>query len=149
NVYSVDVATNAIKRITAQDGVWDDVQVSPDGRRIALEGYPATHASYQAEEVYVMNTDGSGAQKLTSIDRDPGGIQWARDGSGVFFTVFETGTSNVYFAPASGSGASKLTTGAQMVALTSLSRGGVGAGTRATASDPTDVVRLDLSKRGA
>lgn len=149
NIYRVDVASAAIQRITTQDGVWDDVSVSPDGRRIAYDGYPATTASYRAAEIYVANVDGSGVQKITALDRDPGGIQWARDGSGVFFNVAETGTANVYFAPASGSGATKLTTGAQMLSLTSLSRTGVGAGTRSTFADPTDVVRIDLTRRVA
>ncbi|HJQ19909.1 MAG TPA: S9 family peptidase [Gemmatimonadaceae bacterium] len=149
NIYSVDVATGALKRVTAQDGAWDGVAVSPDGRRIAYDGFPNSKASYQASEVYVANADGSAPQKLTTLDRDPGGIQWARDGSGVYFTVFETGTANVYYAPATGAGATKLTSGAQLVSLTSLARTGVGAGTRSTFSDPADVVRIDVTRRGA
>lgn len=149
NIYSVDVVSGALKRITTQDGAWDGVAVSPDGRKIAYDGFPSTTASYQASEIYVANADGSAPQKVTSLDRDPGGIQWARDGSGVFFTVAETGTANVYFAPASGTGATKLTTGAQMVSLASLSRTGVGAGMRTTFTDPADIVRIDLAKRGA
>jgi len=149
NIYGVDVATGATRRVTIQDGAWDDVAVSPDGRRIAYTGFPSTTASYQAGELYVMNTDGSGAQKITTLDRDPGGLIWARDGAGVFFTVAETGTANVYYAPASGAGATRLTTGAQMLSLASLSRTGVGAGVRSAPTDPADIVRVDLSKRGA
>jgi len=52
-----------------------------------------------------MNADGSAPQKITSIDRDPGQVLWAHDGGGVFFSVSESGTTNVYFAPAAGSGA--------------------------------------------
>jgi len=149
NIYSVDVSTAAIKRINAQDGAWDDVAVSPDGRRIAFDGSPASSDSYHAGELYVMNADGTGAQKLTTLDRDPGGLQWSRDGSGIFFTVAETGTSNVYFAPVAGGTATKLTTGAQVLSLASLSRSGIGAGIRSAPTEPADVVRIDLSRRGA
>ena len=55
NIYSVDVATGATKRLNAQDGAWSGVAVSPDGRKIAFEGFPSTKASYQADEVYVMH----------------------------------------------------------------------------------------------
>jgi dipeptidyl aminopeptidase/acylaminoacyl peptidase len=149
NLYSVDVASGTLTRINAQEGDWSGVTVSPDGKRLAYQGYPATKASYQAEEIYVANVDGSAPQKITSIDRDPGNILWARDGSGVYFSVAESGTMNVHFAPVSGAGATRLTTGTQMLSLTSLARTGIGAGTRAAPADPTDVVRIDVTKRGA
>ena len=149
NIYSVDVATATARRVNAQDGAWNGVSVSPDGRRIAFQGFPSTKASYQASEIYVMNADGSAPQKITTLDRDPGGIEWARDGSGVYFTVAETGTSNIYFAPAAGSGATKLTSGVHMISLSSLAKTGVAAGTRTSPTEPPDVVRIDLTKRGA
>ena len=149
NIYSVDVATATARRVNAQDGAWNGVSVSPDGRRIAFQGFPSTKASYQASEIYVMNADGSAPQKITTLDRDPGGIEWSRDGSGVYFTVAETGTSNIYFAPAAGSGATKLTSGVHMISLSSLAKTGVAAGTRTSPTEPPDVVRIDLTKRGA
>ena len=149
NIYAVDVATAAIKRINPQDGAWSGVAVSPDGKKIAYQGFPTTKASYQADEVFVANSDGSAPQKITAIDRDPNGLRWARDGSGVYFTVSESGTSNVYFAQASGAGATKLTTGMQMLSLASLARTGIGAGVRSSPSEPVDVVRIDLTRRGA
>ncbi|HEY8175684.1 MAG TPA: S9 family peptidase [Gemmatimonadaceae bacterium] len=149
NIYSVDVQSGATKRINAQDGAWSGVTVSPDGKKIAFEGFPATKASYQADEIYVMSADGGAAQKITSIDRDPASALWARDGSGLYVAVAESGTSNIYFAPAAGTGATKLTSGAQVLSLTSLARSGVGAGIRTSPLEPPDVVRVDVSKRGA
>ncbi|HEU4995690.1 MAG TPA: S9 family peptidase [Gemmatimonadaceae bacterium] len=149
NIYSVDVASSALKRLNAQSGEWSSVVVSPDGRKLAYTGYPDTRASYQAEEVYVMNADGSGAQKITSIDRDPATLLWARDGSGLYFSVFETGTANVYFASVTGTGATKLTSGTQMLTLGSLAKSGLGAGIRTSPLEPADIVRIDLTKRGA
>jgi len=148
NLYAVDAASGALKKLNAQPGVWNDPVFSPDGRHIAFSGYPDTKASYQAAEIYLMNADGTGTQKLSNLDRDPGSILWASDGSGVYFTVSETGTANVYFAPAAGGAAVKVSTGTHMLALSSLSRSGTGAGVRTTPTEPPDVVRLDI-KRGS
>ena len=146
HVYAVDVASGAVKRLTTQEGTWQALAVSPDGRRIAYNGQPKNGDSYRADEVFVMNADGSGATKLTSLDRDPGQSVWARDGSGLYVPVSESGTSNVYFAPVSG-GATKLTTGVHMLGLSSLSRTGVGVGLRSSPHEPADVVRFDLTRR--
>jgi dipeptidyl aminopeptidase/acylaminoacyl peptidase len=148
-IYSIDVASGAVKRLTSQDGTWSALSVSPDGRRIAYNGHAKNTDSYRAEEVYVMNADGSGARKLTSIDRDPGQSIWAHDGSGVYFGVLENGTSNVYFAPTTAGNVSRVTTGTHMLGLSSLSRTGVATGLRSTPREPSDVVRIDLSRRGA
>ncbi len=148
HIYAIDVATTVKRRLNAQTGTWNGVTISPDGRKLAYSGHSATRASYQAEEIHVMNADGSSAQKLTTLDRDPGSLMWSRDGSGVYFGVSETGTANVYFAPVSG-GASKLTTGVHMLSLSSMSKTGVAAGTRTSALEPADIVKFDLTRRGA
>jgi dipeptidyl aminopeptidase/acylaminoacyl peptidase len=121
---------------------------SADGRKIAFSGYANTKSSYQAPELFTMNTDGSGAQKITSLDRDPGNIIWARDGSGVYFNVSERGTSNLYFAPATGAGAVAVTTGVHMLAASSISRTGVAAAVRSSFTQPPNVVRVDVAARG-
>jgi dipeptidyl aminopeptidase/acylaminoacyl peptidase len=148
-LYAVDVATGARRRLDARDGTWDDPVFSPDGRKIVFSGYPATNASYQASELYLMNADGSGVQKITTLDRDPGAPVWAANGAGVYVSVAEHGTSNVYYAPVTGTGAAAVTTGMHMLSLGSLSRTAVGAGVRSTFAQPPNVVRIDLSKPGA
>jgi dipeptidyl aminopeptidase/acylaminoacyl peptidase len=147
-IYALDTQTGALKRLTPGEGRWSGVAVSPDGRRIAYHG-TASNASYAAEEVHVMNADGSGAQRLTALDRDPGNVVWARDGAGVYFTVAENGMSNVYFAPVAGGAPVRLTSGMHMVSLHSLARTGVGAGSRTTPTEPADIVRIDVSRRGS
>jgi len=148
SILSIDVATGAKKRLTSQAGAWNDPVVSPDGRKIAFSGYPSMKATYQASEIYLMNVDGSGAQKITTLDRDPGGILWARDGSGVYFSVAREGTSNVYFASATGGAATAVTTGAHVLGASSISRTGVGAGVSTTFTEPPNVVRVDLARGG-
>jgi dipeptidyl aminopeptidase/acylaminoacyl peptidase len=149
SLLAVDVATGAKHRLTAQEGAWNDPLFSPDGRKIVFSGYSNTKASYQAAELYTMNADGSGVQRLTSMDRDPSGMLWARDGSGVYFNVAEHGRENVYFVSSSGGVASELTSGAQMVSASSVARTGVAAGVRSTFRDVPNVVRFDAARHTA
>jgi Tol biopolymer transport system component len=48
NVYHVRIADGVTTRLTTQDGSWGSPAMSPDGRRVAYVGYPASRASYQA-----------------------------------------------------------------------------------------------------
>jgi dipeptidyl aminopeptidase/acylaminoacyl peptidase len=148
HIYALDVASGVKRRVAIPDGSWAGVMVSPDGRRLAFTGHPKTTASYRAEEVYVIGTDGTGMQKISNLDRDPGALSWARDGSGVYFPVAESGTSNIYFASVTGQ-TSKVTQGTHMLSLHSMSRSGAAAGLRSSPQQPADVVRIDLARRPA
>jgi dipeptidyl aminopeptidase/acylaminoacyl peptidase len=147
SILSINVATGAKRRLTTQPGAWNDPVVSPDGHMIAFSGYPTMRASYQAPEIYLMNADGGAVRKITSLDRDPGGIMWARDGSGVYFNVSREGMQNVYFAPATG-GESIVTIGTHMLSASSISRTGIGAGVSSDFMTSPNVVRIDASRRG-
>ncbi|HEV2149675.1 MAG TPA: S9 family peptidase [Longimicrobiaceae bacterium] len=143
-LYAVDVASGAVRQLTPERGSWADPAISPDGRRIAFVGAPYSRMSYRARDVWVMGADGSGLRKISSgFDRDPDNLIWAPDGSGVYFTAQSEGASNVYFASLRG-GVRPVTTGAQMLSLRSVGRGGVGVGVRSTFKQPPDVVRFGL-----
>ena len=149
NIYLVDLATGAARRLTTQDGVWSAPVVSPNGKLIAFAGYPATKASYQAAEVYVMPVEGGAMRKISgTLDRGPGQLVWAADGSGVYFSSDEHGTSNIFFAGTNGT-LRQLTNGTHTLGLGSVSRTGVAAGVEATYEKPNDVVRVDLRKTGS
>jgi len=141
NLYLIDVASRAARRLTGQNGVWTSPAISPDGKRIAYTGYPATKASFQASEIYLMNLDGSGAQKITSLDRDPGDPIWAADGSGLYFQVDDHGTFNIDVVSPTGA-LRQLTSGNHVVTLGSVSRAGVAVGTRSSYQSPPDIVRI-------
>jgi dipeptidyl aminopeptidase/acylaminoacyl peptidase len=148
NIYSIDVASGAMRRLNATDGAWSSPVISPDGKRIAYSGYTQVKDSYHTSELYVMNADGSGARKLSGdLDRDAGDLTWATDGSGVYFTVADSGTSNLYFAPNAG-GARPVTTGSHMLGSFSMSRSGRAAGVRSSTQKPADVVRITLPRGG-
>ena len=146
-IYAVDVATAAMRRLTNQDGAWSGPAVSPDGRKIAYRGYTQVKDSYHASDLFVMNADGSGATKVTGdLDRDVGDVAWASDGTGLYFTADDHGTSNLYWVTPTG-GARAVTTGDQMLTSFRLTRNGpstVGVATRSTYKQPYDVVRVTL-----
>jgi dipeptidyl aminopeptidase/acylaminoacyl peptidase len=147
-VYSVDVASGAIRQLITKKGLWVNPKVSPDGRSVAFVGHDYTTKTYKTNELFVMGIDGSGVQQISGeLDRDVGGLQWAPDGTGIYFAAGDRGTSNVYFASArGGGGARKLTDGTHMLSLSSLDRNLNAVGTRSDPDEPGDVVRYNLRR---
>ena len=150
-IYAVNVATGDMKRLTAENGSWEQPAISPNGRFVAFTGHPVTTQSYRVADLYVVGIDGRGMRMLsTGFDREPGPLHWAPDGSGIYFSAQDRGASNVFFAPLAGGGVKQVTTGAQMISLGSVARTGAAAAVRSTFHSPTDIVRIDLGgKRGA
>jgi dipeptidyl aminopeptidase/acylaminoacyl peptidase len=145
DINAVDVATGKMRKLTSQRGSWTSPVVSPDGQWIALTGYPYTSQTYKTSELHLMRVDGSGLRKLSaSLDRDAGTLTWARDNSGVYFTVSDRGANNMYFATTAGT-TRAVTTGQHMFTLGSVSNTGVVAGVRTSALEPPDVVRFALT----
>jgi len=148
NVYAVDVTTGAMHPLTHDAGVWTQPLVSPDGRRIAYTGYPATKQTYHASGLYIMNADGSDAHLVTgALDRDVEEMHWASDNSGLYFAADDRGARNVLFASATGASTTTraVTSGPQIVSLGSVSRTGIAALTVSTEKAPPEVARLDVS----
>lgn len=144
NIYAVDVARGSIRRLTRSDGAWRNPVVSPDGKRVAFVGTPKASYSYRVADLYVMGIDGSDPVNISGgLDRDAASLHWAPDGSGVYFTAADRGTSNVHFADVSG-GLRAVTRGNHVVALGSVARNGTAVGTATSFHKPSDVVRIAL-----
>ncbi|MBX3428851.1 MAG: S9 family peptidase [Hyphomonadaceae bacterium] len=88
DIYSLDVSSGAVTRLTTRDGPEASPVVSPDGRRIAYVGFDDRRQGYQVSELYVANADGSNPRSITaSLDRDVIDPQWA--GNGVIYFLFD------------------------------------------------------------
>jgi dipeptidyl aminopeptidase/acylaminoacyl peptidase len=152
NIYAIDVATGARKRLTPERGRWSGPVVSPDGSRIAFAGHTFTKQTYHTQDLMLMNPDGSGVKNISGgMDRDPGFTPpiWAPDGSGLFLAPEDKGSRNVIFLPVDGSGPKPVTTGAQVITLGGITKTGVLVGTRSNFTSPEDVVRITRTRTGS
>lgn len=145
-IYRLDVATGAVRRLTSRPGYWANPQISPDGRLVAYAGYDSSAKSHTTGGLYVMEVDGSQPRKIDgTLDRDPGELKWAADNSGIFFTAEDAGTENVHFAGLAG-GVRTLTTGTHLLTLTSLAKDQTAVGIETDFTHPGEVVRYNLKK---
>lgn len=95
-VYALDVATGNVTALTDRNGPDGNPQVSPDGEQIAYLGFDDALRAYEANDLYVMNRDGSGSRNLTADwDLSPGNIAWDSDGRGIYVQYDEHGETKV------------------------------------------------------
>src|SRR5262245_44566178 len=98
NIYEYSVADGAVKQLTNRKGPDGNPQISPDGKLIAYTGFEDKYQGYQVTEISVCNRDGSNGRVISSSwDRDAGGLRWANDGSGLYFTSSDKGNTGLYF----------------------------------------------------
>ncbi|NOT07785.1 MAG: S9 family peptidase [Gemmatimonadales bacterium] len=149
NLYAVDVATGAARRLTQPDGFWSGPIVSPDGKLIAFTGYPAGSFTYRTAELYTIAPDGSGMTlRSPGLDRDAESLSWGGENKGVYFTADDRGTSNLWYAQF-GQPARQLTTGTHLLTTPSVAKNGTIFAVRANPSLPPDIVRVDARKPAA
>ncbi len=147
-IYAVDVANGAVRQLTDRRGPDSGPVPSPDGRLIAYIAGDEHNDTYRNARIRVMNRDGSGSRVISGdYDRQSGGLQWAPDGSGLYFSVSREGYQSLHFVSLRG-GVRQLTQGKQMFDLSSFARGGTAVGTIATAHEPDDIYRFRLSDPG-
>lgn len=78
-IYRVDLETNEITQLTDRYGPAEDPVVSPDGKQIAFVGREDRGQTYQVNQLYVMNADGSNVRSLTNdLDRNVFAPQWMK-----------------------------------------------------------------------
>jgi dipeptidyl aminopeptidase/acylaminoacyl peptidase len=149
NIYRVEVATGERRKLVTEPGFWTSPTLSPDGKTIAFTGHPAVSQAYRTADLYTIAPDGSGMRNRSpGFDHTPSALEWAQDGSGVYFVTEDKGTSNLWLGPMSGS-PRQLTTGTHMLSGLSVAGGKGGASAFAVWSHPEappDVVRIDLRR---
>ena len=147
DIYSVDVGSGAITRLTDRSGPDGSPLPSPDGSLIAFTGNDLTTDTYITPGLYVMNRDGSNIRMISDgFDRRGGGMIWAEDGSGFYMTVRTEGTGNLYFASVRG-GVRQVTEGNHMLSVSTIGSG-VAVGTRTDYHRPGDLISFPLSDPG-
>jgi len=146
---SVEAATGALHELVAVKGAWAQPVVSPDGKTVAFTGYPSDTRTHTVSDLYVVPIGGGAIRKLApGLDREPGSLHWAPDGSGVYFDITDHGSRNVDFAPLAG-GLKPVTEGVHVLGLDSLSKTGFAAGTVSDPDHPAEVVRYGVKGAAA
>ena len=98
NIYEFSVADGATRALTTRKGPDNSPRVSPDGKLIAYVGFEDKYQGYQVSQLHLMNRDGSNQRVISSKwDRDVTAVQWAKDGSGIYFTSDDQGNTGLYF----------------------------------------------------
>ncbi len=145
-VYAVRVADKNVRQLTSRKGPDSGPRVSPDGKWVAYGGYDWTDDSYIDNELYVMGMDGSNPRQLTAgFDRSPSNMQWAPDGSGIYFTAEDRGSINLHFASLKGE-VRQVTQGTQVLNVSDINANGQAVGTVSTFYKPADVVSFSLAR---
>jgi dipeptidyl aminopeptidase/acylaminoacyl peptidase len=147
HLYAVDVESREVRQITSRKGPWTAPVVSPDGRRVACVGYDWTPQTYKADELWVVEFDGTNMRRISGdFDRDPDQLHWAPDGRSVYFTADDRGTRNVFQAALAGGPVRQVTQGTHILSLTSVASNGLAVGVRSSFHQPDDVVAFRLPR---
>ncbi|MBI5280045.1 MAG: S9 family peptidase [Candidatus Solibacter usitatus] len=139
-IYAIDLAGGTIKALTDRKG--PDANPAPHGGWIAYTGYDDRKLTSTLSSIYLM--DSSGGQKRLwagALPSSPGELQWNAEGTGVYYTMEEKGSANLYFLPLDGS-PRKLTEGVHVLSQASLSRAGGFAAVRSTFHQPGSLVTI-------
>lgn len=141
-IYAIDMASGAIKALTDRKGPDNNPQPAPVGDWIAYTGYDEQNFTYTLSSIYVMKSDGS-QKKLWvgALPSAPGGVTWSRDGRGVFYTMEEKGTGQLYYLPLDGA-PKKLTDGNWVLSAASVARTGQIAAVRSSFHEPPALVHF-------
>jgi len=148
-IYAIDVTTGAVKTLTDRKGPDANPLVSPDGKWIAYTGYDDKMYTSHLSSLYLMDSAG-GNKRLWAgnFPSSPNDINWAPDGSGVYYRMEENGTANIYFAPLNGS-PRKLSTGTQMMSDYSIAKNGQIAAIRTGFYEPGTLITFTASNPAA
>jgi dipeptidyl aminopeptidase/acylaminoacyl peptidase len=99
--------------------------------------------------LYLMDKDGAGKRLWAgNLPSSPGGVRWAADGTGVFYSMEERGSSNIYFASLDGK-LRKVTDGTHVLSGYSISDNGQAAAVRSSFKEPGVLVTFKLQNGAA
>jgi dipeptidyl aminopeptidase/acylaminoacyl peptidase len=145
-IYSVDLETLEIETLTDRKGPDRGPTVSPDGKWIAYTGYDDKNYTSHLSNLYLMDSNGSKKRMLAEdLPNSPSNMNWAVDGSGLYYLMQEKGVSNLYFVSTEGK-TKEITKGVQYLSSMSFSKNGQVAATRSTFYSPAYLITFDLSQ---
>jgi TolB protein len=104
HIYSVDVATRAIKSLVLMGDFATGAAYAPDGLRFTFSASVNDNT-----DVYISQADGSAGRKLTDARGIDISATWSPDGKQLAFVSERSGVPHLYVMNADGSGVRRLT----------------------------------------
>lgn len=148
-IYAVRLDTLEVRALTDRLGPDRGPRVSPDGKWIAYTGYDEQRFTSTLSSLYLMDSEGSNRRLWAGkLPNSPSDVTWAPDSSGVYYSMGEKGTVNVYFAPLDGS-PRKVTDGNHVLRGFSLAANGQAAATVSTPQNPGCLVTFHVKSPAA
>ena len=102
-MYYIKIDGSNFKQLTNRKGPDHSGVFSPDGKKIAYLGYNDKVQTYQVNNLYLMNSDGSGKKVIkTSLDRKISSLSWSADGKGLYYKYDNHGNGKIGYVTLSG-----------------------------------------------
>lgn len=96
-IYAVELSDLTVRSLTSRDGPDGSPVVSPDGKTIAYRGYDDKVLSYQQDNLYLMNADGSGSREIAAdFAGEAGSLAWAPDGKSLLMLSGDHGVLTLF-----------------------------------------------------
>ncbi|TRX54967.1 alpha/beta hydrolase family protein [Thalassomonas sp. M1454] len=103
DVYAINIADGKVTELTKRLGPDSSPLLSPDGKNIAYLVTEDRKLGSQNSHLYVMDINGKKSKDLTpKLDRSVNDIQWASDGSGLYFSYADHGQEQLGFVTLNG-----------------------------------------------
>ena len=95
-LWSVDVATGDLVKLTDRDGPDFSPAISPDGTKIAYLGFDDKKMGYHNTNVYIMDIEDRSIQTLTGdFDRSVDDVRWAGSSNRLYIQYEDHGRSHI------------------------------------------------------
>lgn len=95
-LFTLDVASGAMKALTDRDGPDGQPEMSASGQQIAYVGFDDRKQGYQVARLHTVGRDGGVPRVLTeNLDRSVQNPSWRADGSGVFVLYDDEGRTKL------------------------------------------------------
>jgi len=110
DLFTLRLADNSIRRLTATENAEYRPRWSPDGRTLAYQatkrGLTDLETTMEDTHLWLIDADGTNRREIGGgIDNRQGAPEWTPDGSGVLFTVQERGSNHLFRMPIACGGA--------------------------------------------
>jgi TolB protein len=142
NIYTIDARDGATTQLTHDEKFTGNPAWSPDRKRIVFSSNRDTGMGL---ELYIMDADGSDAQRLTTTPDSEYSGKFSPDGSRIAYVINDAAGWTLWLMDADGSGARRLTDTYKFAEFPAWSRDGKRLVFSArTAGAPADILGVDI-----